>query len=817
MLNKSLQRDTFEHLQHFAKSLLQDFSDQELAQKLCIFVPSQQVIKQIKHKMLHEESVAIIPKIISYSSLPDHLIHLHELAPQMPMILPPELDTCNYEMILEDLLQQMRTLFPHNKSLYELQVKGHIANFLHEYYLHNLITPRLEEDYQLFIKKLIIIFEANCASINKLHPISRRNKAVQMFQQHLIANPQREKIYYLLPYSDSAAYIKAFFQVMQNYANTITFKFSASIGKYQLIEAENIIDEASQVALAIVHEIQAGKESIGIVCEDELLQNAVTAQLTAQEVMHTKVVYVNQLPGVAVFLNIIELISQINCNQWQLLLLMQSALPQVMQFELQHLRNAHEIKTINDLLSIAQKDSKFSHITTFAAELLQFSQQMSASLTIHQRIQLHRGFCERNLPHIMVSHLKSLCNELEHSFKVHSVVDLKSYAKILTNIFKQRVSHAPEASYVEFLKLADIPLMQFEALFIMGANEGTIPNTGRRWMALSQELYTYLGFITPQQATSVDAKYLAQGLSIAPYIVISRAKIRDGKPAKISRLIPQLIPSQQLHKVSFGIVSINHEPTENILAKVDIDNRPRSFSASAIEYLINNPYLYYVRYILRLLPLKAIGANIIQQSFGIAVHAAIKQLIAETKIIDKMQFIEQFSNYILQFAPNTSLDLKLWKHRAIQIAAWLFDYELSLTFREHFQEHKMATIISVQDLELTLYAIFDRVIFTNDDILIIDYKTGLPPSQADVNKGLSPQLAVENLIINHLYPKEDVKQCYISLQGKKETARISNIFCADDITELHLYKLLKMFVYDKMEYFATNSEKYYEYNHILRR
>jgi ATP-dependent helicase/nuclease subunit B len=183
------------------------------------------------------------------------------------------------------------------------------------------------------------------------------------------------------------------------------------------------------------------------------------------------------------------------------------------------------------------------------------------------------------------------------------------------------------------------------------------------------------------------------------------------------------------------------------------DRRPDKLSVTQVEAWRRNPYAIYARHILRLKALEPLDQDPGAADLGSAVHEALHEftrkfphaLPSDALALLRAEGEEAFRPWLDR--PNV---WAFWQPRFQRIASWWLAME-----RER-RTPLMTSIATEVDgaLELaeiaapfTLTARADRIdSFRDGSLTIIDYKTGQPPMQGDIERGFAPQLALEAVI-----------------------------------------------------------------------
>jgi ATP-dependent helicase/nuclease subunit B len=248
-------------------------------------------------------------------------------------------------------------------------------------------------------------------------------------------------------------------------------------------------------------------------------------------------------------------------------------------------------------------------------------------------------------------------------------------------------------------------------------------------------------------------------------------------------------------------------------------NKPNKISVSAIETLMENPYGFYAKYILKLKKLEPIDSNLSTREFGTHIH----EVIAESPTSDiscnayVAGFLEKFT--IKTLAYNDNQEVKhYWNLRAKKIAEWLWEYEHLIKDNLHKKQNE--TYIHADFLGLQIYARPDRIEhMKNHEIKVIDYKTGSVPAKIDVDSGKNPQLPIESLILCEQYKTIPLME-YHCLSGRKDDSKIYIVSTNLMLAKEGLEKTLSKYIMGDETFFCVADEsalkKTRDYVHFSR-
>ena len=356
------------------------------------------------------------------------------------------------------------------------------------------------------------------------------------------------------------------------------------------------------------------------------------------------------------------------------------------------------------------------------------------------------------------------------------------------------------------------------------------------------------GMSLPEKAVGITAADFSQ-LLCAPEVYLTRADRVNGTPMNKSRWLLRLETVLRACAFTADILEntlyrrlarqlVKAPQSENITPPAPcppVSARPRRLSASAVEKLMRDPYEIYASRILHLKPLDELDMKLSPGDYGNIVH----------------RILEMFNTrYPAQLPENAREELLAIGAREFQNseiapevrAFWWPRFESTVTWvlqTEELYRQNIARVYSEVKGQMeweapagkfTVEARADRIDITKDGTInIIDYKTGEPRSQKEVQAGYAPQLPIEGLIaINGgFYDKEQKpiaatvveRLIYWKLGVKKTEIPLSNGTLLADI-EKKLKKLIHEFDFETTPYLARPNPKhllkYSDYEHLAR-
>ena len=312
--------------------------------------------------------------------------------------------------------------------------------------------------------------------------------------------------------------------------------------------------------------------------------------------------------------------------------------------------------------------------------------------------------------------------------------------------------------------LLEARLQQADRLILGGLNEGVWPGEPPIDPWMSRPMRAKFGLPPPERRVGLSAHDFAQGF-LAPEVILTRATRVDGTPTVPSRWLMRLdavlraggesrtLPAgpwldwqELLDRPALIAPVARPAPCPPVAA------RPRRLSVTRVETWMRDPYAIYARYVLGLKPLDPIDALPGAADRGTLIHDALDRFLRAfpghlpEDALERLLAIGREAFRPVAARPGV---LAFWWPRFQRSASWFVDRERTrrLTVAESFAEVEGRIAIDGPAGPFLLTAKVDRIDrLEPEGIVIIDYKTGAPPSPAHVNLGFSPQLPLEAAI-----------------------------------------------------------------------
>lgn len=220
-----------------------------------------------------------------------------------------------------------------------------------------------------------------------------------------------------------------------------------------------------------------------------------------------------------------------------------------------------------------------------------------------------------------------------------------------------------------------------------------------------------------------------------------------------------------------------------------VQARPQELALTAIEKLIRDPYEIYARHILRLFPLDPLRPEATAQDRGIVIHRILERFVKDRPETDPRGHLMRLTHDIMR------AEIPFPAARALWIAKMARAVDHFLTQDGRHGGTSLAVESkgrqTLDGLPFTLTGTPDRIDRLPDGRLhLIDYKTGIPPTQA-MQKSFSKQLLLAAAMAERggfadLGPDEVARITYIGLgSGQKiEETEITSEILAQEWAKL---------------------------------
>lgn len=599
-----------------------------------------------------------------------------------------------------------------------------------------------------------------------------------------------------------------------------------------LIEAANLEEEAMAIAIALRETLEDANKTAVVVTNNRQLSERIAAKMLIWDVEINNPMGQN-LSTLATSRFLLELAEVMRSEQAPVELLSFFKHPfipaemkaDIRRIEKEHLRGPRleNFDIANFGLNIPgfkDLEKMFTQESVLLSELLNKHIEVAENM-ITQNV-LWRG--DRGIR--VYEHLR----DVKASIGENDLIDPDMYPEILG----QFISAAPayRVPYnlhpqVNIFSPAEARMLSADKVIIAGMNEGSFPELVATDSFLSLEIRKRIGLDSPARKigqAAHDFELLAQ----APCVILTRSIKEQGSPSIKSRFLERLQAicdlqsgdkycdwANQLNDPGVAIEAIKRPAP-----KPPLEARPKQLSATTVGRLMRDPYVVYSEKILRLEKLDDIDAEITADKFGIFIHRAL-ELFAKN-YDGKLETLIEIGQREFAELENKLGVKTFWWPKFLRIAEWFVENEqkarasnLKLYLEEKGERN-------IGGMNFTAKA--DRL-EVGEEIKIVDYKTGNPPSNDMVDKGLDPQLAIEALIFSEKLGKNVRALEYWYLAGKEDEPVKPKPYKRSvedmmDATEKGLNNLAATFLNENTPFIARPWSKYAlqynDYEHLAR-
>jgi len=310
--------------------------------------------------------------------------------------------------------------------------------------------------------------------------------------------------------------------------------------------------------------------------------------------------------------------------------------------------------------------------------------------------------------------------------------------------------------------LLEARLQTADVMVLGSLAEGVWPPASDPGPWLSRPMRDKVGLESPENVVGQAAHDFISAVCAAPRVVLSCPMRRDRAPAVPARWLtrlemflrqdcalpahPATVWSRLLDQPASG-----PRPVRPPRPCPPVPLRPRRLSVTEIETWLRDPYAIYAKHILGLAALDPLDQATDAADYGAVVHVAMGLFVAEHGTRWPPGAATQLKRAMAHALAEAGLRAALarwWEPRLERIADWVAEIETERRAKRRPALIK-AEVSGRWEIErsgghFTLTGRADRIEGRDDrSFAIVDYKTGTPPSQKDVDAGLAPQLLLE--------------------------------------------------------------------------
>jgi ATP-dependent helicase/nuclease subunit B len=313
--------------------------------------------------------------------------------------------------------------------------------------------------------------------------------------------------------------------------------------------------------------------------------------------------------------------------------------------------------------------------------------------------------------------------------------------------------------------LLEARLQSVDLVVLGGLAETVWPPMAEPGPWLSRPMRTKVGLPAPEEIVGQTAHDFLAACCSAPQVVLSCPVRRDNAPTVPARWLTRLNmflagrdPAAVLpeHPAvawarAMDLPDGAPSPVKPPSPRPPVNKRPRQLSVTQIETWLRDPYAIHARTILKLAALKPLEEATDASDYGTIVHDGLHRFLGIHGAAWPQDAAPALRVAMAQALGDAGLRQALiawWSPRLERIADWVAREETTRRFirlpTTIATEAKGAIELDRPGGRFRLTGRADRIERYGDGTLaILDYKTGLPPTQKAVDEGLAPQLLLE--------------------------------------------------------------------------
>ena len=358
-----------------------------------------------------------------------------------------------------------------------------------------------------------------------------------------------------------------------------------------------------------------------------------------------------------------------------------------------------------------------------------------------------------------------------------------------------------------------------DVIILTGLNDGMFPATGYENAWLPRDIANKIGMPSPNRKVSLMALDF-MNLSCGQDVYWLRSKNSGGTLTTESRFLSRV-------RVAIGDIQTDNEILESVRKMDDVPYNPLDYSpptppidksdvyVTEIELLIHNPYAFYVKHILRLKPVDDYWVLPDARNFGIIVH----DVIENARDFNASRLIAEMDARARQVLSDNSILFYFWHKRFCEIAPFVENFFKNKPIK--YKEVLGSVNIAGRNVRARADIIWDGV--------VMDIKTGTPPTKKQLMDGTMPQLPLEAFIMqNNGFP---LKMRDVSITPIIQFLQLKNgnpelIEYSDEIAQSMIdnsvqkvRELFGQYSTDKIasyEYRESVGQKYHEFDDLAR-
>lgn len=556
--------------------------------------------------------------------------------------------------------------------------------------------------------------------------------------------------------------------------------------KFSIINTKNEEEEARTIALSLRETLETEGKTAGLITNNKNLISRVTSELEKWNIeiddyLGSSLINSLQAKFFLIIGNIIkndfepeDFLSLLKHPFCKIELSRSEVLNYCQNLDFYLFRNLLNNKTIdgykNELehIEFLNKNTKISllaflnHMEINFSDFLKIIKSVKKSKTI--------DFQKTLISHIEIAE-KLTCSKDDNQSSLWKDQEGKELSMLLSSLLQEskQIGNVSIHEYMEILKksIFDVnirsiynkhprlyiygdmqnTLIHHDLLILANLNEGTMPYLPAQNPWMNAHIMAQLGFIKEEAQIGLKTNIFAQIIG-AKEVMLVRSEKDQGKLTTPSRWLLKLqtflnyyeknevlpINSKNyiynIQKEMYTPKSFNPLVLDNVSYNPPIQYRPTKISATQLESLIKNPYVYFIERILKIRPLDKVNPIPNKKDYGNSLHKALELFFNNLEHFKTLPLNQQYFELIkmmeVQFQTFLeSATFKLFKMPIIKHGIYsLLTQENLENIKKSYVEVSGNINLKINNITINLNGKADRIDILNDNsINIFDYKT----------------------------------------------------------------------------------------------
>jgi ATP-dependent helicase/nuclease subunit B len=329
-------------------------------------------------------------------------------------------------------------------------------------------------------------------------------------------------------------------------------------------------------------------------------------------------------------------------------------------------------------------------------------------------------------------------------------------------VVRSAAHHGAEHPRIFIWGLLEARLQNVELAILGGLAETVWPPATDPGPWMSRQMRQSIGLPSPEERIGTAAADFFAAAGAAPTAILAGPRRRDGAPtvparwlARLDALLAGAGHRLPRHPAVAWAQALDLPAAATRLApprpRPAVALRPRRLAITEVETWLRDPYGIYARHILRLKKLDPIDEVADPSDYGMVVHDGLNRFlhdIGATWPDDAHHRLRDAMDAALSAAGLRPVLRAWWRPRLRRIADWVIAEETRRRAdrppAEIFAECAGTWHLEGPAGPFQLRGRADRIERLADgSLIILDYKTGTPPTTSQVRAGLAPQLPLE--------------------------------------------------------------------------